>query len=80
MNEIKSIAFTRRDDEISAILLYPDFTGYELIYDELEDRIVEAYLVDATGTTTTHTTVSLNEIPVLITLKVKRFIKLNYGI
>jgi hypothetical protein len=80
MNIIRSIAFTKRDDEISAIVLNSDFTGYELIYDELEERITEAYSVNAQGSRTEHTVISLNDVPPLLSLKVKKFIKLNYGI
>ena len=79
-NQVKSIAFTQLDDEISALLLWPDFIGFEFIYDEMEDRITEVFLVNAVGTRPVHTPISLSEAPQLLLIKVKQIILINYGI
>jgi hypothetical protein len=79
MNPIRSIAFTQRGDEYSAIVLSSDFTGWELIYDDMVGQITEAYSVNAQGSRPEHTVVSINDVPPLLLIKVKKFIKLNYG-
>lgn len=80
MITLDSISFTQGEDTISAVILDRSFCGYELIYDEALDKIVEAYSVDATGSRAVHSVVSLDDVPTYLLIKVKKFIHLNYEI
>ena len=80
MTHLESISFSRKDEVISAVVLDSSFTGYEFVYEETMDRITEVYSIDATGAKPVYSVLSLFDVPTHLTIKVKKFIELNYNL